>query len=59
MEIIEVKKKAFVLDIEELTALRTCFDYLYHRAGKHPESYVSKYGIGKFIDYFRRKLKEV
>ena len=59
MDILPVERKAIVLDREELLRLKACFDYLYHRAEEHEDSYVAKQEkLRGFIGYMRTKLKE-
>ena len=59
MDIIEVKQKALVMDLEELTKMRFMFDYLYHRTRDHLDCPVATEDNRKFIIYVRLKLKEL
>ena len=56
MPIIEIKKKAILLDKEEYHSLIAVLDYAWHRASKH-NTPISEYE--DFINYLRKKLTEV
>lgn len=64
MEIIEIQKKALVLDEDEIKKLRIAFEYLQHRIVKHRD----KQGVGwmcqsgtdlDFVEYILIKLEEM
>jgi hypothetical protein len=57
MEIIEVSRKALVLDSSEIEKMDQAYQYLRHRLLKHPECGL-KLDI-KYVDYVIAKLKEV
>jgi hypothetical protein len=58
MEFIKIEKEAIVLDKEEIKKLKNILDYAYHRAVKHPESYIATQDYENFISYMRNKLRE-
>lgn len=59
MEIIEIKKKALLLDPDEVKKLKFIIDYAYHRAYEHPDSPVAFPEHRFFIEYLRKQLTKI
>lgn len=59
MDIIEVKKKAFVLDEKELESLVDILKYCMHRIIEHPSSGInSSKRTKRFVEYLLNHIEE-